>query len=333
MIEKVVQFGSRKSLTGLLCKPESASAEVGVLFLNSGILHSVGASRLPVLIARDLVSHGIASFRFDQSTIGDSGPRYEGGGYLESAIDEAMLAIAEIKKRTNVKKVIVFGLCSGSDVGFEAALQSEDICGLIQLDPYAYRTIRYHLTYYRPRLRCLSSWKNFFTRVLSRKVTSSIEDLQETWFEKPEYVRVFPPKKEVAEKYQALVKRGVSFLAVFSGGQVYAYNYCGQLRDALRGVAFADSLTEEFYPHSSHIFTDVVDQRLLRTSVQNWCLGFLAREIVDEVPLGTGTVKVPENVLVPLLAGTVDVDLGLHVLVAKAFCALQSHVVGFRKHI
>lgn len=270
MRERVIQFGLKHSLCGILSLSEGTTSDCGVIFLNSGILHSVGASRLHVLLARDLAAKGIPSFRFDQSTIGDAGPRFAGGTYLEAATSETIEAINVFITKTGVQKIILFGLCSGSDVAFETATIDARITGLIQLDPYVYRTLKYYWTYYAPRFFNISSWKNFLTRSLRVKNAPTRSEFNSSWFEKPEYVRSFPPKKLVKTTYTSLAKRGVRFLCVFSGGQVYAYNYEGQLQACLSDCSFGDVLTERFYPNSSHIFTDIQDQLALRSLVGDW---------------------------------------------------------------
>ena len=270
MRERILQFGLKNSLCGILSLPEETSSDCGIIFLNSGILHSVGASRLHVLIARDLSTKGIPSFRFDQSTIGDAGPRFAGGTYLEAATSETIEAINVFIAKTGVKKIILFGLCSGSDVAFETAAIDSRIIGLIQLDPYAYRTLHYYWTYYAPRFFHISSWKSFLVRTLRFKSAPVRTEFNSNWFEKPEYVRSFPQKELVETTYATLVNRGVRFLCIFSGGQVYAYNYEGQLEDCLSNCSFGEALTEKFYPDSSHIFTDIQDQLALRTLVRDW---------------------------------------------------------------
>lgn len=280
MREKAIQFGLRKSLVGILALPEACTSRCGVIFLNSGILHSVGASRLHVLSARDLAAVGVPTLRFDQSTIGDSGPRYASGSYLAAAAAEASDAIELLKRKSGVESVILFGLCSGSDVGFEVASERNDVVGLIQLDPYAYRTPGYYLKHYLPRMTRASIWLNFIRRLpaiahhtMFHRCPASAENQaseKNSWFERPEYVRTFPERSKVARKYSELVKRGVRFLCVFSGGQVYAYNYEGQLRDCLPSCDFGDSLTEKFYPGSTHIFTNIADQLSLRKLIVSW---------------------------------------------------------------
>ena len=75
MHEKVVAFGEGNRLVGVLSEPMIPSASgspVGVVFLNSGLLHHVGPFRLYVDIARNLAELGLVSLRFDIGGLGDS---------------------------------------------------------------------------------------------------------------------------------------------------------------------------------------------------------------------------------------------------------------------
>ena len=70
-------FGRSQHLVGVLSTPTvvSAAAPPGIVLVNSGIIHRIGANRVYVRLARALAVCGSASLRFDLSGIGDSTSR------------------------------------------------------------------------------------------------------------------------------------------------------------------------------------------------------------------------------------------------------------------
>ena len=48
MKEKAILFGDGKGLLGILTEPQGSSADLGVVILNSGLLHRMGPNRLHV---------------------------------------------------------------------------------------------------------------------------------------------------------------------------------------------------------------------------------------------------------------------------------------------
>jgi hypothetical protein len=79
-------------------------------------------------------------------------------------------------------------------------------------------------------------------------------------FEVPSYVRVIPPRDELADELRAIVRRGTMLLYVFTGGLDF-YNHEGQHRGAFRDVRFGTLMTERHLRASDHIITDLDLQR------------------------------------------------------------------------
>jgi len=173
-----------------------------------------------------------------------------------------------------VKHFVLFGLCSGADMAFEAAYADERVVGLAVLDPWVYRTPRYFLQHYGPRLLTPSAWANFVrVRVAPRLAAGAGADAAggvPEDLDLPTYVRDFPPREASEARLRALVARGVRLCTIFSGGQSDHYNYRGQFRDAFRGIDFGDQLQEEYLPAADHIFTNLEHQRILEATLSAW---------------------------------------------------------------
>ncbi len=274
MREKVLKFGASRGLVGILTEPAPGGpARPTVILLNSGILHHVGASRLYVQVARRLAAAGHAAFRFDFSGIGDSESRKDTLGAAESAVVETREAMDLLAARRGNDRFILFGLCSGADMGFKVAGQDERVVGLIQLDPFAYRTTGYYLRHYGPKLFRPSAWVRFVSARLAKrraareKANSTEEPLE---YVAAEYRRIFPPREQVEAQLRTLVGRGVHMLNIFSDGQGDHINHGPQYAKAFPTLDFNGQLQVDYVPFAAHTFTDLGDQRRVVDTIAGW---------------------------------------------------------------
>ncbi len=273
--EKVVRFGRETKLVGILSEPPPsavAAERPAVLLVNSGILHRVGACRFHVRLARRLAEEGVTALRFDFSGIGDSEVRRDDLAFERSAVAELREAMDQLTGSKHARSFAVIGLCSGADMAFAVALEDPRVVGIGVLDPFAYRTPRYFVHHYGPRLLQASAWANFVRRRLTRgrsPAPASNEALPEE-LDLPTYVRDFPPRERAEQDLRALLARDVRLCAIFSGGQGDHYNYEGQFADAFRSLDFAGRLLERHLPDADHIFTGLDHQRQVLDLLAGW---------------------------------------------------------------
>ena len=281
MREKAVKFGANRGLVGILAEPLTPVAgKPAVVLLNSGILHHVGASRLYVQVARRLASLGHATLRFDFSGIGDSEARRDTLGAAESAVVETREAMDLLQGRKGgTDRFVLFGLCSGADMGFKTAGVDERVVGLVQLDPFAYRTRGYYVHHYGPKLVSVDAWRNFVSvrvnrwrakREASRRTETVVPSEEVIEYTAPEYRRIFPPREETQAKLQSLVDRQVQLLNVFSSGMPDHFNHAAQYRESFPGLDFRDQLQVEYIPGAEHTFTELRDQARILDIVGGW---------------------------------------------------------------
>ena len=88
-----------------------------MIFLNSGILHHVGAHRLHVHLARKLAAQGYMAFRFDLSGIGDSVIHMGLNSVVERSVSETQEAMDLLQSNLGADRFILVGLCTGADNG------------------------------------------------------------------------------------------------------------------------------------------------------------------------------------------------------------------------
>jgi hypothetical protein len=163
---------------------------------------------------------------------------------------------------------VVYGLCSGARDGFRAALKDARIVGLVQIDGFAYRNLRYRLTELARRLRDPRALPRRLARMLSgsgspKRESSHTDMWVQEWKE-------YPPRREVQEGYRALVARGVVLYVVYTGSWQHEYNYERQFLDMYSGVDFGDRLTLRHLPAAEHTLPNPEHRMMVLDGVCAW---------------------------------------------------------------
>ncbi len=275
MIERVVQFGAVANLTGVLTEPAADRAVPGVppvLLINSGIIHKVGSCRLYVKLARALAERGVASLRFDLSGLGDSDVRKDSLSFEESAVAETQEAMDYLTRLRGWTSFQLAGLCSGADVAHMTAVVDARVVGMGSIDARTHITPAYWWYNYKPKLLKPHFWVNRVRMLLgSASAPATAGGPDDTAFEVPTYVRVIPPRDELAAELRTITSRHVNLLYVFTDGLDF-YNHGGQHRTAFRDVPFGDCMTECHLPGADHILSSPpMQQRAIELHVE-WAL-------------------------------------------------------------
>ena len=286
MREKAVSISGAAKLAGIVTLPDVARLDTslpGVLILNEGILHRVGAGRLHVKVARKLAELGLVSLRMDHSSIGDSGPRRGTQTFEEASIVEVRTAMDYMAKVYGLERFVIYGLCSGSDVAFEVGVLDDRVAGLIQLDAHIYSSKRSRINqiinHYRPRLFKLGPWLRFFARkfkeIRSGRKAHVADVLEEEgrdeWYSDPDYIRVRPPNEHVEQGLKVILEKNIPMYVCFTNGDYYGhYNYADQYRDAFPRVDFRDRLEVQFIIGCTHLFTALSHQEQLLREIEVW---------------------------------------------------------------
>ena len=275
MIERVVQFGSVASLCGVLTEPtlEHAIADVPpVLLINSGILHKVGSCRLYVKLARALANAGVTTLRFDLSGLGDSDVRRDALSFEDSAVAETQEAMDYLTRLRGCDSFQLAGLCSGADVAHMTAVVDPRVVGMASIDARTHVTPAYWWHNYKPKLFKAKYWVSWVRlRAGGNRPPTWTGSPDDPSLEVPTYVRVIPPRDELAAELRTIAARRVNMLYLFTDGLDF-YNHAGQHRSAFRDVPFGDCMTECHLRGADHIITDpALQQRAIGMHVQ-WAL-------------------------------------------------------------
>ncbi len=273
MNETVVSFGDGGNLSGILALPDQhPSGAPAAILLNSGMIHRVGACRVPVKLARLLAEGGTPTFRFDFSGTGDSGPRVSGMELEEGHRLEARLAMDFLAEKYSCERFVLYGLCSGARDAFSVALEDERVLGIVQIDGFAYRTSRYHLAHYLNRAMDPGAWAGFLRKAVGMGMgEDSLPSgggggqtmVVEMW---PDY----PPRDEVEEGYGRLVARGVKMHVLFTGSWDDQYNYRNQFYHMYPRVNFDGLLTLRFMPDAEHVLPQPDVQKDVLEGIGAW---------------------------------------------------------------
>jgi hypothetical protein len=173
-------------------------------------------------------------------------------------------------------------------MAFAVALEDPRVVGLGVLDPWAYRTPRYFVHHYGPRLLQASVWAGFLRRRLAarRADAPASAEVAPDELDLPTYVREFPPRERAEQDLKSLLDRGVRLCTIFSGGQGDHYNYQGQFADAFRALDFHGRLLERHLPEADHIFTNLAHQREVVDTLAGWLRAGWPAPARETRPLG-----------------------------------------------
>lgn len=135
--ETVMRFGRDRSLSGILCRPNSpARNDLAVVIGNTGGNPHHGFSRGSVALARHLAASGIASLRLDFAGLGDSICRDADGHETPTHVFDMdrvgdMRAAFDALERKGYSRFAVQGLCSGAYHALYAALADVRVCAAL----------------------------------------------------------------------------------------------------------------------------------------------------------------------------------------------------------
>jgi pimeloyl-ACP methyl ester carboxylesterase len=276
MTERICCFGPEEALGGVLTEPEPGLDRVDapmLLLLNCGILHSVGPFGWYVTLARRFADQGISSFRFDISGIGESPPRADGRGKIETGVADASAAMEFLARERGAKKFVLVGLCSGAILAQQLAAHNSRVVGAVLIDGWGYRTTGYYLRHYSRRIFRWQSWANVIGRLFRTRTGSatgtgtSLEDrrlmIREFYFE-------FPGPKLGREQLTGARCHGARLLFVYTGGVERYFNHRRQFEEMFGRLGPQDPFEVDYMPAADHMFSSREPRLALFNRVENW---------------------------------------------------------------
>ena len=305
MHEEAIRLGDNENLVGIITLPDNPIPAPAVLFLNAGLIHRIGPSRIYVRLARQLASLGLNCLRFDFSGIGDSCARRDDLPVDQALMDDVRQAMDYLEDRLGIAQFILIGHCGGAWAAFAVAGGDERVVGATLINPEGIddnwveydrqrKISRYYENYYsKEALSDPQRWKKVLTgkadyrsiynnivkTVILNKVSTIAFKFRNRFgnSETPKFTA--PMEKRLAQVTDAFIRRRIRLLLAFSQGSSsieYVHTVIGK---QLQIMLEAETATEIIVPNADHTFTLLAGQHALSDHIAAWCSSF------DRTPL------------------------------------------------
>ncbi|HTB65235.1 MAG TPA: alpha/beta hydrolase [Steroidobacteraceae bacterium] len=272
--EQAILLGPRRTLVGVIARPRVAPdpALPAVVILNTGIVHRVGHNRMYVTLSRMLAAAGRMTVRFDQSGLGDSGPRNDRLPPLAAGLADIKEALDSVQQSYQVSRFVLIGLCSGADQCVLYGHTDPRVVGLVMLDPTIPPTRRYYLHYILRRLSHLPNWISVLTGrsgLLSLLSAHLLRRLRPAEKSKPATLQDLQFSPYLGKSYAASAALGMKLLAAFTALSP-RHEYARQILDAFPEVSSRGTLQLQYFPDSDHVFSSGPDRARLYRVISDW---------------------------------------------------------------
>lgn len=268
MKEYAVQFGERNHLVGNVTIPLDRTRRTdgqGLILINAGIVHRIGPHRINVRLARHAANLGVPCIRFDLSGRGDSAPGQRQMDYRQQSVGDIRAALETLESIANTRRYSIFGICSGADDAYAAALAEPRIAALALFDPYIYPTLRWRVRIHISKLRKFGLMGALVRLKTIRRVQKSYEDSV-----LENYGRQVPLLAEYAAGLAELAARGVRLHLIYSGSSVDQADYYTQRRKLLTNHGLDQRIESEFLADVDHVITSIAAQQRVLSRLETW---------------------------------------------------------------
>ena len=294
--ETPILFGDEKSLAGVITEPDpDVNADPScILLLNSGRTHRVGPNRIYVDLARKLSDVGFFVLRFDFPGIGDSGDEDYTISFTDQAVEATKEAMRFLERERGLKRFILFGICSGAMIAFEACFSEHKVEKLVMINFDPARTYgasnsdavdRNVVRSYGRALLDIQRWMRVFTfQTRYRNILNVGRYLLKKTL--PGRIRA---DGAFSEKLEELIRRDIAVLAVLGEQEIgldYLQLKLGDNLDHLRSTGRFDL---KVLPDVSHTFNVVYMQEMLVTLVYDWIIESTGPSLDENRPPAAAT--------------------------------------------
>jgi hypothetical protein len=261
--EQAFRFGRARHLVGIAGVPDDASAAVGVIVLNAGLVHRIGPFRLHVEMTRRLNASGYPTLRFDLSTLGDSGSSGESQTKVQQVCADVDDAMTLLGQQAGCNRFVLIGLCSGAQNAHSVACNDNKVAGVVFLDGYAYRTFGYRVRHYIPRLFDMERWRRALTRSRSQQAAAPRSP-------EPVFAVAPSPQAVVRTDLAGMIERGMRLCLIYSGGISNYFNHARQFRECFGSVMSHPYVSTSFLRESDHTYILTGDRHRLLDNIEHW---------------------------------------------------------------
>jgi hypothetical protein len=285
--ESAVVFGKGAELVGVITEPEVANVDLpAFVFLNAGVTHRIGPSRLHVRLARELAKVGHVVMRFDFSGLGDSSRRTDDLPVAESVILESREAMDVLEKTRGIKRFVLIGICSGATISYLTSKEDDRVMGVVLVNAQS------HLhgmdpdlgEYLRDKTMGSHSWRialksSFRKKNIRKAIGGQLNPVRimKMMIGMP-MALLFKNREEGASAkaydsaadLRAVTERGVKLFHLYSEGDEGLDYFNVVLNPEEREECNRGNSRFEMMPGANHVFTLLWSQDALVDSVLNW---------------------------------------------------------------
>lgn len=308
--EHATFLDERQPLFAIITRPTEAPPTPlpAIVLINDGAVHEVGPSRLYVLAARRWAANGHTVVRMTISGIGSSPSRHgetENVVYSRHAIADIALALAALRAKHGLTRILIGGVCSGGYHALKAALADIEVEGILVINPLTFS--------WKPGMSLEGSFvshvvtaeaRNYFRSATQLKTWNKILRGQfDPWHAVGVFVRhtrdlVVSTSRNVARQLgielqddlatdlRTLARAGKRMLFIFSDSDPGLEILRREAGSTLHALQRRGQIAIRVIPQADHIFTHAsARQSLLRTLARE--LGQRGKASILETPDST----------------------------------------------
>ncbi|ADM10201.1 hypothetical protein PB2503_10749 [Parvularcula bermudensis HTCC2503] len=258
--EELIFFGPEEGLVGTLTSPGGPS-KGRIVIPNAGIVGRAGPHRLHTRLARSLADEGYDVLRIDLHGLGDSAPPPGDLGHEAQAVADIKAAIDALGSGRG--RIILMGLCSGADNAQATALIDDRVTDLILLDPHAFAHPRRVALTLMQKAASPARWAALISRAAQRQANTASPAPSD---------RPVPDRRDFADQWQALARRGVGIYARYTN---HVSHIVASAEEARLGLGLPKDrqdprLCIEMDKDANHTYTDLKAQGRLDLAIKSW---------------------------------------------------------------
>lgn len=178
--ECAVEFGSQSPLFGIVTEPPAGELrQRGVILVNDGATHHIGANRINVSLGRQWAARGYVVLRMDLAGLGDSATRAgrpDNEVFPPAAIDDIRAAVEYLRTQYGANEITVGGLCAGAYHALRSAVAALPVNRILMVNPQNFfwdegmtlsevqlADVVKNPSVYRERVLSMASWKKLIS--------------------------------------------------------------------------------------------------------------------------------------------------------------------------
>jgi len=265
---RLLRFGRYQHLHGFMhCHGSHPDKSKPLLILlNSGLLPSCGPHRIYIQIAEAMNLKQMDCLRLDLSGLGESKSRTDIQDELERMKMDILETIDHLQNNFNYPGFLLFGICSGADYGYAAALHDPRIEGLFCVESFAYKTADFKIRQFFSRIRPASILKFLYGKIHKKIFTQSNNHSSSLFYE----LRTFPDAELIQEQLNDLLDRGCSVTILNNKGSSHLMNSPQQWKSIFPRLVNHPEFKADYWGKVDHTFTSVIAQQALIEKVISW---------------------------------------------------------------